>query len=47
MLCGNRTQQKNSLNLMGESNPAKKLLAFYGGIPQQGTLAELLWNSVG
>jgi hypothetical protein len=40
-------QGKNSLNIMGESNPAKNSIHFYGGIPQQGTLAELLWDFVG
>ncbi len=32
---------------MGELNPAKIQPQNYEGIPQQGTLAELVWDFVG
>ncbi len=39
--------KKKSLNFMVESNPAKNQPQSYGGIPQQGALAELICDFVG
>ncbi len=41
------SKKKNSINIMGEANPAKKSLNLMGESNQQGTLAELLWDFVG